>query len=703
MTKLKRLIISNNQLTELPKSIKSLIKLNKIELSSNLISHLQEELWELLELTSLSLADNKISTVPAEISHLSYLTSLDLSSNALTSLPEEIGLLSELTTVNLSGNKFTEIPGSFVKLNKLKQLDLGDNSDLSIPTQVVEDGIKAIFNFINLKDRSNEFDYLYEAKLVIVGRGFVGKSSLVKKLTIPSYSLEKEISSTEGIDIEKWDIEIDYNPGDKVKLNTYSFRLNIWDFGGQEKYDATHQLFITERTLYLFVTEARQESNFLDFDYWLNMINLLGKGSPVIVVQNKIDQRQKILPSSHYSSLFPNVLKFVDVSCADSYGQTIDNLKLWIQEAIKLLPQIGDELPKVWVDIRKELEILKNTKDYISYSEYVSICMKYRLDKEEANFLSSYLHNLGIIIHHKHDAGLKDLVIINPDWATDGIYAVLDNATLFKQRGRFTLSDLENIWKDERFNGRHRDLIDIMKKYEFCFELKRKDSSLTEYIAPELLPPNPLIHNLIGSDHLLFFYEYDFMPAGILSRLIVKAHDLIEKEYFWKYGVLLAFEDNTYAEVIENYTQRKIIVRLSGPNKKELFTIFRRYLSQIHKLFKNIAYKEMIPCICDDCRKSKNPFYFEYSKLKRRLSKGRKWVECEESLEDVEVQSLLDGIEQNTNFSLVRDFISKDRISDALELMRTIPAIQDEIVLVERRFTEIKSENFARTISNQVR
>ena len=50
-------------------------------------------------------------------------------------------------------------------------------------------------------------DYLYEIKLLLVGEGRVGKTSLVKSLTIPNYHLEDE-QTTEGIDIEKWIIRL---------------------------------------------------------------------------------------------------------------------------------------------------------------------------------------------------------------------------------------------------------------------------------------------------------------------------------------------------------------------------------------------------------------------------------------------------------------------------------------------------------------
>lgn len=35
-------------------------------------------------------------------------------------------------------------------------------------------------------------------------------------------------------------------------------RLHVWDFGGQEIMHATHQFFLTERSLYLLVLSGRQ-------------------------------------------------------------------------------------------------------------------------------------------------------------------------------------------------------------------------------------------------------------------------------------------------------------------------------------------------------------------------------------------------------------------------------------------------------------
>ena len=219
--------------------------------------------------------------------------------NEFSFIPPDIQFLDHLVVLFIGRNdKLKELPPELVKIPHLIAADFPSNHLSSPPQEIAIQGIEAIRNYFASIQETTDVDYLYEAKMVLVGRGFAGKTSLVGKLTTPEYELEEEIPSTEGISIDSWELEMPLK-------NSEQFRFNIWDFGGQEKYDATHQFFITERTVYLFVTEARQESNYLDFDYWLNIVQMLGNNSPVIVVQNKIDKRNKSLPTTKVQKTVP--------------------------------------------------------------------------------------------------------------------------------------------------------------------------------------------------------------------------------------------------------------------------------------------------------------------------------------------------------------------------------------------------------------
>ena len=60
------------------------------------------------------------------------------------------------------------------------------------------------------------------------------------------------------------------------------------------------------------------------------------------------------------------------------------------------------------------------------------------------------------------------------------------------------------------------------------------------------------------------------MPAGILTRFIVKAHDLIEENYYWKDGVVLTYQGTTRAEIIGDEIQKRVSIRISGELRKEV-------------------------------------------------------------------------------------------------------------------------------------
>ena len=62
-----------------------------------------------------------------------------------------------------------------------------------------------------------------------------------------------------------------------------------------------------------------------------------------------------------------------------------------------------------------------------------------------------------------------------------------------------------------------------------------------------------------------------FMPKGMLSRLIVNLHDLIENDNLWRTGAIFADEDDkTRAEVVEHRRDRLITIRVTGEFKQEL-------------------------------------------------------------------------------------------------------------------------------------
>ena len=92
-------------------------------------------------------------------------------------------------------------------------------------------------------------------------------------------------------------------------------RFNIWDFGGQEIMHATHQFFLTQRSLYLLALNGREGGEDYDAEYWLKLIESFAGDSPVIVVLNKIDQHPFDLNYRGLQAKYPQIRGFVKTDC----------------------------------------------------------------------------------------------------------------------------------------------------------------------------------------------------------------------------------------------------------------------------------------------------------------------------------------------------------------------------------------------------
>jgi GTPase SAR1 family protein len=614
----------------------------------NLIKKAGEKQLKELDLSGVVYDEKRrLTQIPVEVFELEHLEMLDLRWNQLNALPESIAKLQNLTELNLRHNQLIDVPESITKLQNLKILRLEGNPIETPPPEVVFDrggytnleGIKNYFRQL----QSAEKDYLYEAKLLIVGEAGAGKTTLAKKIEDRDYVLKEDEPTTEGIDVIKWEFPLQQNK---------NFRVNIWDFGGQEIYHATHQFFLTKRSLYTLVADIRKEDT--DFYYWLNVVELLSDNSPLLIIKNEKQDRRREINERQLRGQFTNLKETLAANLATNRGlpEILKAIKLYIS----ILPHIGTELPKTWVNVRKTLE--NDDRNYIRLDEYLSICQENGFDRIEDKLqLSGYLHDLGVCLHFQDDPLLKKTVILKPTWGTDAVYKVLDNPGVVGSPGKFNRGDLAKIWGEEKYANMQDELLQLMINFKLCYRLKNSGY----YIAPQLLTANAPDYPWDNRHNLIMRYKYEFMPKGILSRFIVETHQYIaEQKYVWRSGVILQ-KEGAKAEVIEYYDKREIVIRVSGQNKKELMIIVTYELDKINQTFKRIKLEKLIPCNCSRCSNpSMEPHFYRLENLKKRLLHKQFKVQCDESFEHVNVLSLVD------------DFIEKDRdIEEGEDLFHT--------------------------------
>jgi internalin A len=658
LTNLTYLDLSSNQLNALPELLGNLTNLTYLDLSSNQLNALPESIGNLTSLTFLDLRNNQLNALPESIGNLTNLTFLDLRGSQLNTLPDSIGNLTKLTNLDLSYNKLTELPQSIGQLNKLKELILSDNKLLTLPqeltklTQLKKLDIRnndlgelppevrrkytqpaPVFNFIRqLQEEGSE--RIYEAKLLIIGEGGAGKTSLANKLIDSKYKLKPEGSdnpekSTEGIDVLRFDFP--HSSGNP-------FRINIWDFGGQEIYHATHQFFLTKRSLYLLVADTRQDNT--DFNYWLEVVELLSEASPAIIVKNEKQDRPCQVNENQLRGRFPNLEKILPTNLACPNNRGLSEILTAVQHHISQLPHIGTPLPKTWVRVREALEA--DNRNYITQDEFLTLCDTHGFKRREDKLqLSGYLHDLGVCLHFQDDPILKNWVILKPEWGTTAVYTVLDTPEVQQALGCFTHEDLAKIWGDAQYSDMRYELLQLMMRFKLCYEIPHRRGT---YIAPQLLSPNQPEYRWDDRENLILRYHYDFMPKGMLTRFIVEMHKLIDAELIWKDGVILT-DGNAHAEVIEAYYKNEIRIRVSGFPKKDLLTRIRHEFNKIHDSYEKLRYQELIPCNCPTCKGSQNPHAYVLKKLQERIQNQNYEIECDKPpYHRVNVHSLIDDV-----------------------------------------------------------
>jgi len=365
--------------------LKDLSALTKLYSNNNKISNIKE----LPKLISLNLSANNISDI-SFLKGLSTITQLDLSYNQICDI-STIECLKDIVKIDLRNNKISELPKNLKSLNleiiwknqghRGRGINLYGNPIKILPIEIVKQGGSAVEAYFKSLDDS-EKKVLGEVKVLLVGDGGAGKTSLVGRLFGEDFNPYQ--TKTDGIQ----------NRHLGIKSDTQSIKARFWDFGGQEVMHATHQFFLSKRSLYILVLDGRKEE---DAEYWLKHIESFGGDSPILIVLNKIDQNPSFDVNRQFlKDKYKGIRGFYPISCAT--GKDFDKFSNALKNELKNVEFIQTIWPKSWFNVKSHLENSK--KNYMSFQDYRKICSKENIgDMSDQDTLVSFLNDLGIVVH----------------------------------------------------------------------------------------------------------------------------------------------------------------------------------------------------------------------------------------------------------------------------------------------------------------
>ena len=528
-------------------------------------------------------------------------------------------------------------------LTKLETLDLSDNPLTSPPPEIISQGAKAVVAYLREQSAKGE-QKQWVSKLLLLGQGGVGKTHLLCNLLGADYQEGKTV----GIDIREM-------PLDHPREQGITMRLNAWDFGGQDIFHATHQFFLTNRSLFLLLWDARHGWEQGKLRYWLNQIRARAPESPVILVAAHIDETEAALPLAELQQEYPQqIIGSYDIS--NTKGDGIDDLRAAIADAAADLPLMGEAWPANWLNAAQAVR--DRTEDYIPPKDYYEILAEHDVTGESVPVLTQWLHELGDILFFHENQELNDTVFLNPEWVTDRIYSVLDCKDIPEGTGFFERKHMRKLWSGLP-RGMRDHLLRLMEQFDLSYRTLADDKEIS--IVVERLSLDPADYEqrweaiLVeqGCKEVAMRFELDTIPAGIPTWFIARSHRFTTRTH-WRNGALLC--RGSHLAMIRAFggeSRNYVTLAARGPSPHNLFAILRDGFELTLGRFPGLEVRRLIPCPGHDGESCTHLFNYEHA-LKAYEKLGANGVlQCPVSLDMIPTSKLLFGLDWTTQDEVI--------------------------------------------------
>ncbi|MET7397179.1 COR domain-containing protein [Dactylosporangium sp. NPDC005572] len=661
--------LSNNEFTEFPAALRACRHLTKVNLDLNRIHRLRFPSGHPVFIRSLSLRRNGLIAIEPDLNNLQYLEDLDVGDNLLGGLPG--CFLSELREFRLDRNPGLSVGGEVLGLPRLTLLDLSSNGLTNLDPQLaklppgvdlrvddnfldptlanaLEHGIDAARLFIHSIARDGVRHY--EAKVVLVGEGNVGKTSLVEALRGNPFVVNRP--TTHGIEINTMVVEHpDPDVPDPLTLRT-------WDFGGQEVYRVTHQFFFSPNTVYLIVWRPREGQEENAVADWIRRIRLrIGRAARILVVATHGDERQPELDFASLRQAFGDVL--VGTLTVDSAsGLGIQELASAIRIAAAGMPHMGSPVSERWLIARDQITAMDRA--YLTREEFDRCCADYgALEDDEIDVFLSFLHQLGYVVYFGDDDGLRNFVVLQPEWLTKAISYVLEDRATRLNGGMLDHRRLEYIWLGGAPGyprSLHPYFLRLMEKFDVSYRVEGAEESLVAQLLPYERPdfdfPSVAWDLPAGISELRLQCRFSDDPLGLMPWLIVRNQRFADGVR-WRRGMVLRHPVYETEGLIELGRDRTLTITVVGEAPRFFFNTLRDTLEYLCATrWPGLQYEIVVPCKGGSERHAtvaRCTGLFPVRALEKLQARGTMTVTCLSCVENVSISSLLDGFDSASN------------------------------------------------------
>ncbi len=365
--------------------------------------------------------------------------------------------------------------------------------------------------------------------------------------------------------------------------------LRLWDFGGQTEFYTTHHMFLDTGATNIIVMDISKpltstlhsedkelpvgipntQEEFLC--HWLRSIQPKAddrKKASVILVLTHVDlipcsarhsfaaaywkEIQSIISRNQLLPIPADRVYMVDNKCGSE--ESFKTLRHQLAEVINKQDSWGLPRPITWLKFEADLKEMidhatAKPAKHIKLYEAKDFVNKYGMNQNDLDACLLFLSEMGDIVWFK-DEGLKDVIILDPQWQIDRFKVLITSEQFIKKRhlqdevfqllkhGTVTSSTLHKFWagNDVKF------LTELMQKFDLMVPVGSRDEDDGKFLVPCMLPQGeavitPTEQDISWKPAFSLEYKssfYQWIPIGTFPKLLVacaKTWSLMDNKY----------------------------------------------------------------------------------------------------------------------------------------------------------------------------
>ncbi len=235
------------------------------------------------------------------------------------------------------------------------------------------------------------------------------------------------------------------------------------------------------------------------------------------------------------------------------------------------------------------------------------------------------MHELGDILYFREDDELNDLVILQPQWASEYISKVIEDKRSSKVWEIYTRKQMNIIWAD--LTPSMRDpFLRLMEKFDISYRtLENREISL----VVERLPLDPPVYQDLWNDtmcdvschEIAIKYRLNTIPPGIPTWFIARSHRFTTHRH-WRNGALFQHErERRHLALVQAFPhERYLQLSVRGAYPHNFFALLKDGLELTLDRYPGLRIERKIPC--PGHNRQLCPHEFDYEQLLKGYRKS---------------------------------------------------------------------------------